>query len=307
MRFGFVACVVVWFASTCTPLACGQRVRLSPRLSAGQTVIYQLEFHESRDVRVDSHVAVPPLPAGGSLDASCLLQVSVVDASARGFRLKTYLSERKAQSRAVDSSSAQSDSAPDKLIEVFIEPNGTAAQIKGFDQLNAAQQLAWNTWLARFTSSMTYPQNGVRPGQKWQNDEVEATPSPIASLLWKRTYQYGHDEPCYATNASASKADLCAAIVVHATLSQKSSPKNSTPPDYKLRNLATQGTAAGTNETILYIAKATGLLVRTTEDAQQSMDVMIALADGSNQVHYTIDAKSHSQIQLLPDAPQDVR
>jgi hypothetical protein len=34
------------------------------------------------------------------------------------------------------------------------------------------------------------------------------------------------------------------------------------------------------------------------------MDVLVALADNSNAVHYTLDAKSHSDIRLLPDSSQ---
>jgi hypothetical protein len=96
-------------------------------------------------------------------------------------------------------------------------------------------------------------------------------------------------------------------IFVVASLRQKSSPKNATPKDFKLRNLTTRGTATGTNQIIRYISRATGLLVRSTEDARQSMDAVVALADGSNQVRYRINAKSNSRIQLLPDVPRDVR
>jgi hypothetical protein len=100
---------------------------------------------------------------------------------------------------------------------------------------------------------------------------------------------------------------MCAIIFVRARLRQKSSPKNTTPQDYKLRGLATSGIATGGNETILYISASTGILIRSTEDVQQSMDVTVALEDGSNQVRYRISAKSHSQIRLLPDVPQDIR
>jgi hypothetical protein len=34
------------------------------------------------------------------------------------------------------------------------------------------------------------------------------------------------------------------------------------------------------------------------------MDVLVALTDGSNSVRYVLDAKSHSDILLLPDSPQ---
>jgi hypothetical protein len=42
--------------------------------------------------------------------------------------------------------------------------------------------------------------------------------------------------------------------------------------------------------------------MRVTEDAKQFMDVVIARSDGSNQVHYNVDAASHSEVLLLPPA-----
>jgi hypothetical protein len=74
-----------------------------------------------------------------------------------------------------------------------------------------------------------------------------------------------------------------------------------------LRGLSTRGTASGTNETVQYISTASGLIMSSIEDVQQSMDVTVALADGSNQVRYLINAKSRLQIQLMPDVPQDIR
>jgi hypothetical protein len=51
----------------------------------------------------------------------------------------------------------------------------------------------------------------------------------------------------------------------------------------------------------------TGLLVRSTEVIQQKMDSTVALADGSNRIRYLIEAKSRSQLELLPDVPRNVR
>jgi hypothetical protein len=42
--------------------------------------------------------------------------------------------------------------------------------------------------------------------------------------------------------------------------------------------------------------------VRVKEDAKQFMDVVIAKTDGSNQVHYNVDAARHTEILLLADA-----
>ncbi len=159
---------------------------------------------------------------------------------------------------------------------------------------------------------MTYPNGGVHPGQKWESAEPETAASPIASLLWSKKSEYVRDERCAASaeppkssgNSSSATSNSCAVVLIRATLRQKSSPKNSTPEDYKARNLKTRGTASGQNDSILYISRVSGLLVRSAEDAQQSMDVFVELADGSNQVHDSLDAKSHSEILLLSDSPQ---
>jgi len=102
-------------------------------------------------------------------------------------------------------------------------------------------------------------------------------------------------------NQSSLASEPCAVILVRAKLRQKSPTKDSTPQDYKLNNLKTRGIVSGQNETILYISRSSGLLVRATEDAQQSMDVSIALSDGSNQLRSSLAAKSRSEIVLLPD------
>jgi len=281
-------------------------------LHTGQTFFYHIDFSSSRNVKTESRVASPQLPAAASISASGLLQVEITEVTAAGFRLKTYYSERQSTS-----SSPQSVAAPtaDKSVEVFVAANGSASQIKGFDQLSPAQQFAWNDWLGRFTSSLAFPKGGVTAGRKWEAAEPETAPSPIAGLTWTKKYHYVRDEPCglYDQSANAnpkkstSSSQLCAIVLVRATLHQESSPKNATPEDYKLRDLKTRGIATGQNETILYISRSTGLLIRSTEDAQQFMDAIVALSDGTNQVHYSLNAKSHSQIFLVPDSPQESR
>jgi hypothetical protein len=293
-----------------------QRLSLVPRLHEGQTLVYQLETSASRSSKVESRVTGQPSPPQESLNAFCVLQVNVAHADANGFRLKTYLSDKEKAKTQLDSSDANKPSAPDKLVEVLVAINGTASGIRGLDQLTPAEQFAWNVWLGRFTSTMAFSKGSVRPGQRWKVSETESSPSPIAELSWDRRYQYVKQESCTPEGPSSTSgkntksqppADSCAVIFVQAQLRQKSSPKNSTPNDYKIRGLTTRGTAAGTNETILYVSTATGLLVRATEDVQQSMDVIVGLTGGTNQVRYVITAKSRSRIELLPDIPQDIR
>jgi len=114
------------------------------------------------------------------------------------------------------------------------------------------------------------------------------------------------DEPCGAAIAVSQNdssrpvgaPETCAAILTTALLRQKSPQKDATPEDYKLHDLRTSGIAKGKNEVITYISLKTGLVVRATEDANQSMSVTVAKADGSNRVHYNIDAQSHLQVRL---------
>jgi hypothetical protein len=308
-------CTIGLASLLATVPAHAQRLSPVPRLHGGETLVYQLDLSGSRSNKVESRVTTPESPPREDLTAQCLLQVNVAEVSTRGFRLKTYLSDRNVVRPSGESSSGPV-SSPDKLVEVFVAPNGAASAIKGFTELTSPQQHAWNAWLNRFTSSMTFPKSGVRKGQRWKMLENESSPSPIAELAWERKYEYVKQESCRSPGQSTAagktgnpraRADTCAVIFVHAQLRQKSSPKNATPQDYKLRGLTTAGTASGTNETILYISTTTGLLVRSTEDVQQTMDAKVSLADGSNSVRYVVNAKSRSQIDLLPDVPQDVR
>jgi hypothetical protein len=95
-------------------------------------------------------------------------------------------------------------------------------------------------------------------------------------------------------------------FLVSSTLKQKSNPKDTTPEDYRLRQLKTSGTVRGTNETVAYISLETGLLVRGTEDLQQFMAVTVAKADDSNHVNYNMQVTSHFETVLVPN-PQASR
>jgi hypothetical protein len=303
---------LLWFAAT---PSFAERWHLRPHLRAGQVFFYRIDFRSSRSIRTESRVASPQLPPAENSNTSGLLQVEIREVTAYGFRVKTYYSERtrNPSTASPQSSASQSGPAPspDKVVEVLIAADGTATGFKGMEQLSPTQQFAWRAWLGRFTASMTFPKAGISAGQKWEAVEPETTPSPIARLTWRKKYEYVRDEPCRSNDQTAdsirgkpsSEEHRCAVILVRSYLRQLSSPKNATPEDYKLRDLRTRGTAAGENETILYISRSTAVLIRSSEDAQQSMDAIVALADGSNQVHYNLEAKSHSEILLLPDSP----
>jgi hypothetical protein len=134
----------------------------------------------------------------------------------------------------------------------------------------------------------------VKPGDKWRTEEQEETPSPIANLVWEKETTYVGNDRC-----PLIPAETCASFLTRATLKQKSSMKDATPEDYRLHELRTSGTAKGTNEIVTYISLKSGLVVRATEETQQSMDVTIAKADGTNGVHYTIEASSRFETLVV--------
>jgi len=296
-----------------SPVSFSQRLHLSPHFTTGQILFYRIEFKSARHMKTESRVASPQSSPTTVLNASGLLQVHIVQATASGLLIRTYYSEREPSPASPSPAAPSSASSADKVVEVSIAPDGSASQPKGFDKLSPSQQFAWADWFGRFASSMTFPKDGISAGQKWELAEPEATPSPIAGLVWSKKFQYVRDEPCPVSAQSAlptsSKSLMtvqpCAVILVRATLRQKSSSNNASPQDYKLQNLKTRGRATGQNETILYISTTNGVLVRAIEDSQQSMDATIALADDSNQVHYILDATSRSEIALLPDSAAD--
>jgi hypothetical protein len=198
-----------------------------------------------------------------------------------------------------------------KSIEFTILADGSVNGVKGLDSLNPEQQQAWQQWVARFALAWTLPANGMKFGEKWKSEQAEQAGSPIAGLNWARESIYVRDEPCQASQlsimgdvtASSDPSDTCAVLLTTAALKQKSSSKEATPDDFKLHELRTMGTAKGTNEIITYISLKSGLVVRATEETSQFMDVMVAKADGSNRVHYNVDAKSHSEVLLVTETP----
>jgi len=297
------------------------RVELWPRLQKGQVFLYQISVRTNKKVRTESNVAAPMAPADGApLLTHGLLRVEIVDAQPDGSRANAQIRTRFI---TVDASSNTKDNQndvppsealraqPDSVeVDFGIVADGRIGQIIGYDALKPEQQQAWQEWVERFAVAASFPQRSLAQGEKWKNDEP-VSPSQIAGLVWTRSSQYVHDEPCPNTKMTASgdiasadeTSEVCAVILTTAKLDQRSSPKDATPEDYKLHDLRTMGTAKGHNEIITYISLRTGMVVRATEEANQSMDLIVAKSDGSNRVHYTVNADSHAQVLLIADAP----
>jgi hypothetical protein len=302
------------------------RVVLLPKLVAGQILTYQIAYHADKSATTKSTVATstPRSPSGTETNVRALLRLEVVGVEAQGqratVRARTFFQVMNSATRLTvprdiptPPDQVQKQDPQGVSIEFMIEPDGRVNQIKGLDILFPEQQQAWMEWVARFAASAALPESGIRIGQKWKTEELENSPAPISKLTWMRESIYLRDEPCHVSELTVEGdvepahpqqvPETCAVIETSATLKQRSSPNDSTPEDYKLHQLQTAGTASGNNKTLLFVSTQTGLLVRSSDHADQKMSVTIAKADNSNRVHYDIHAKSDTEIFRIANSP----
>jgi hypothetical protein len=298
-----------------------ERVKLFPKLQAGQAITYQIRFRADKDIKTQSTVVSPFAPSWAQVDVRGLLRMEVVDVRSEGGKtaihartqFETLNSDTDLKVPEVESppGNVQRAAPRGNIVEFSITADGRVTGMKGLDAFSPEQQQTWGEWMSLFAMAAEFPEKGVKRGDKWQSDEAENSPAPIAGLVWLKRLTYVRDEPCRTAqltiDGQASDAgqapETCAVILTTAKLKQESSRKNATPEDYKLHELRTMGTARGTNQVIAYISLKTGLVVRATEEASQSMDVVIAKIDGTNRVHYNVDAKSNAEVLLVADSP----
>jgi hypothetical protein len=320
----FLGGCLVSIAIPCAARDNADRVVLSPKLIVGQSIHYQIGYRSTTNTNTESGVAAPMAPTGGQSNASFLLLVEVqdlrVDSGRTAARLRSQIVEREvvtlnaaasgaqARTNGTEKPNAGKSAKREKIVAFTLHGDGQVTDIEGLDRLPAEEQAAWQEWVARFGGGGSFPEKGIKPGEKWKGEEP-ISGALLSGLSWEKESEYVNDAPCGAMKitpqgdlaALEQAQEKCAVILTTAILKQKSSQKDATPEDYRLHDLRTMGNAKGRNETITYISVKTGLVVRATEDANQSMNVIVAKTDGSNRVHYMIDAESHAQVMLLAE------
>jgi hypothetical protein len=270
-----------------------ERVVLLPQLHNGETFLYESHAILERHVQTKSHVATMLRPGELRRNLSTSVRLSVQEA--RPVNDKLFMAAESELLRTDPSAINQGRPPKPTKVSFTIGGDGSVTRAEGLDELDAEQLLTWQFWVAQFAFGWTLPPAGVKPGDKWKSEEPERTPTAIANLVWERETTYVQNEKC-----PILRNQQCAVFLVSSTLKQKSNPKDTTPEDYQLHQLKTSGTAKGTNETVAYISLQTGLLVRATEDLQQFMNVTIAKADDSNQIHYDMQVTSHFETTVVP-------
>jgi len=292
-------------------------INLFPRLKAGQTFSYQISYHSDKQIKTESNVIVATPGDSAKIDVSALLLLEILSVQAQGDRAVIHArtkfevlnsdSRLKVPQIEPPDNQLQRQDPKGKLIEFTILADGRLNQVSGLDALFPEQQQAWQEWASRFLLAAQLHAPNARIAERWKSVENERSPAPIAGLRWIRESTYVRDEPCRAVQLTVqggvspadAEPETCAVILTNASLNQDSNEKNATPEDFKVHELRTAGTARGANRIITYISLKTGLLVRATEEASQQMKVTVAKANGSNRIHYDVNAKSHSEVVLV--------
>jgi hypothetical protein len=287
-----LAALVVFCAAN---LPSDTRPSLLPQLKPGQIFLYEVHGRLNRSVKTESRVSSLRGPQQLQGDLSNQIRLSIQNVvTGKPHPIATVQTELLPATPAPDNSSA----SPTQKLSFEILGNGQLANVTGLDDLSPEQRLLWQFWIARFAFGWTLPPTHLKPGEKWKFEEPELNDSLIANLVWERETTYARDDRC-----PVFPAETCAVFLTQSSLKQKSSPKDSTPESYRLHELKTFGTAKGTNQAITYISQKTGLVLRANEDVQQSMDVTVMKSDGTNGVHYAVEATSHFETLFVPQPP----
>jgi hypothetical protein len=281
------ACVLAW--ATAAP---GQiRIKLTPELHSGGTLRYDIRGRVQRHVKEQSRAGSISTPGDVKDEFSGTLRVTIRDARVENGR---PVVEAQAGFEYPDDGAAKSPVKEQHKLNFTISGNGQLTRLDGLEDLSPIERIAWQFWISRFAFGWTLPAEGWKRGETKKSEEPENNPVPIAHLFWKRETTFGENGKC-----PAIAAETCIEFYTNASLKQKSSSQDSTPEDYKLHELKTSGTAAGTNEIYTTISQKTGLAMRGTEDLRQTMDVVIAKTDASNAVKYAVDVSSHFEMVFV--------
>lgn len=268
------------------------RQTLLPKLQRGEILQYDVHGRVERTVKTESKVSSMRGPQEFQGDLASLLRLSILEV--RAAQHQPWVSAQVELLPGPDTPNPRA-TIPSSKVSFDILDGGQLGRVTGLEALSPEQRLLWQFWVARFAFGWSLPGNGMKPGEKLKFEEPEVESSLIAELVWEREVSYVRDDKC-----PVLPAEICAVLLTQSTLKQKSSAKDSTPEDFRLHELKTSGTARGENQVITYVSLKTGLVLRATEDAQQSMDVTVMKTDGTNGVHYNVTATSHLEALFAP-------
>lgn len=298
----------------------GQRVRLVPKFTLGETLRYRIETRTTSTGKTTAPIANPEGGSKFSQTVDLLVRLDVLDVQPSGaggpgpVRLRaTYeRSASRSETDAFDLEASSIDDQYDRLqghsIEFTVDPDGRLTDLTGLDKVfpGRSQTEPALSWTNGLSSGAAFPRGGVTIGQHWRSEKPLAG-SPISGLLWRSESTYLRDEPCNASarakapaNRSGRGSGDCAVILTRFEILRRGSAhSDATPEDYRRNGLRTSGKWTGSGESLDSISRATGLLVSSTQTSAQNMDYEIRSASTGSSIRHVGQVQTQSIITLV--------
>src|SRR6202040_1734192 len=77
----------------------------------------------------------------------------------------------------------------EKAVAFTLHGDGQVTDIEGLDRLPTQEQAAWEEWVARFGGGGSFPEKGVKPGEKWKGEEPVSN-ALLTGLSWEKESEY---------------------------------------------------------------------------------------------------------------------
>jgi hypothetical protein len=329
-KFGALSAGVALLAWSAFPLAhsfAANRVQLTPRFFAGQSLRYRIESRTSTKGKATSPIVDPEGSQRLDQTTTMIVRLDVLDvkadaagAASRVRMRATYeKSEAVLESDAYDPGAAalqqQYEKMEGRAFQFTIEPGGKVSSITGLEDVmsNPSAARAVENWMDGLASSAKYPRDGIGIGEKWTNDRALEN-TPLVGLTFHTESAYLRDEQCpspvvgndAATAPAVPNAATCAVVLTKYRIERAGGHGDATPESYVHNGLRTSGTWTGSGESLDDVALTSGIVVRSTQTGVQDMDFDVVSATSGSKMSYKGHIDSQTEIALLPpDAATD--
>jgi hypothetical protein len=300
------------------------RVRLAPRFVPGETLTYQMDLHSTIRSRSRGPIRNPEAATRLELSISAIVRLEILGIEP-GASPETPESARlRATYDTVDATADSNSYDPatralleqygrlkGRSIEFTLASDGSISQVQGLEEIlpDERARSAMEQALSNFLLAGALPRRGIAIGEKWSS-ERPVTAIPLLGLAWRIDSTYLRNEPCQpkslAGQAEGSLPETgrsCAVIRTRSETVRHSVPRDATPPEFRERGLRTSGRWNGAGESLSYVSLETGWVVSVTATGLETMDLVIATADGSSRVEYAGELETQSQITLVSEKP----
>ncbi len=298
------------------------RLRLFPNFAAGQRLHYQLDFRSHTLGNSSGLIGNPQAVKETEISISALVRLDVLSVSPNlqpgtrsVVRLRTTY-EKVASTIRTDVPDAEADQLHDRIqrlekqsLEFTVGADGKVSDVHGLEEAFPQQQTALREWLRQIGFTASLPVDGIYPGMKWYSEPPAAVENMLTGFAWKEESTYLRDEACH-TGKMASGAhtetpqdpEVCAVILSAMTLDETSKHSDRTPPEFREKNLRSNGVMSGAGESLTYISLTSGLVVSVTQASHQMTDVTVSSTNSDASFRYTGRVETQSQLSLT-DAP----